>query len=193
MLPEWIEFPYWSIPVQLKHVWERNLFRKRNCFFRSILFFCVEKTWKSSQRWVLLKPSRFREIKPSDIKKLRPNPKPKKKIARATAWPFFPVRMHERCEFSIFCIFVDPQNFDVKFCGSTIFRFPGLWIHKIFKKLSTHFVETQVRDSKFCGSTIFWMQHCGSTKWRWGLFEVFLGLMTNFSSVTRGIVGINLI
>ena len=69
--------------------------------------------------------------------------------------PFFPVKCMSAVISQSFAVLWIHKNFDVNFCGSTIFRFPRLWIHKIFKKLSTHFVETQVRDSKFCGSTFF--------------------------------------
>ena len=66
--------------------------------------------------------------------------------------------------------FVDPQVGGFKNCGST----------KWSRSIPNGFVETQVCDSNFCGSTFFWNQHCGSTKWRWALFEVFCVFFDTF-------------
>ena len=66
------------------------------------------------------------------------NPKPLKKNCERYRVAFF----------FIFCMFVDPQKLDVKFCGSTSWRFQKLWIHKMVQKHS----------KRFCGNTSVWFK-----------------------------------
>ena len=70
-----------------------------------------------------------------------------------------------------FWVFVDPQKFNMFFCGSTKSQCHFLWIHILNCKPSTLFCGSTILNFYFCGSTILWLFFCGSTKVKIFSFE----------------------
>ena len=75
-------------------------------------------------------------------------------------WAAFPpISWHLICfpEAISFWVFVDPQKFNMFFCGSTKSQCHFLWIHILNCKPSTLFCGSTILNFYFCGSTILWL------------------------------------